>query len=66
LNVEFGNVSYLLVGPTTALVDYNRTALMASYQEYLTTSAGLVFRVDLEHNDAYDARSLLVTFFKEW
>jgi YaiO family outer membrane protein len=66
VGAEFGSVSYLLVDPTTALIDYDRVAVHATLQLYLTPRSGLNVRLEHEHNDFYDLRTGLVSYFREW
>jgi YaiO family outer membrane protein len=64
--VEFGDISYLLVGPGTALVDYNSVAYKLYSTYYVTPSAGFNLRLDYEDTDFYDMHGFSFSVFKEW
>lgn len=64
--IEFGDVSYLLVGPSEALVDYNSTAYKLYFSHYQTPSVGLHLRLDYENTSYYELVGGSITLFKEW
>ena len=64
--IEFGDVSYLLVGPGEALVDYNSTTYKLYFSHYQTPSVGFHLRLDYERNSSYELVGGSITLFKEW
>ncbi|KPL17958.1 MAG: hypothetical protein AMJ92_10185 [candidate division Zixibacteria bacterium SM23_81] len=64
--VEFGDVSYLLIGPSEVLVDYNSTTYKLYFSHYQTPSVGFHLRLDYERNSFYDLVGGSITLFKEW
>lgn len=64
--VQGGEVSYQLISPDVALVDYNRTAVMMYHTRYVKSDIGFTARVDYEHNDLYNLFGVTVSVFKEW
>lgn len=64
--IQGGEVSYQLISPDEALVDYNRTALMMYYTRYVKHDIGFTSRVDYEHNDLYNLFGVTLSVFKEW
>lgn len=61
-----GDVSYQLVGPEEALVDYNSTSVDGFAQLYLWGLSGLESKVEYEANDIYNVFTITLGFFKEW
>jgi hypothetical protein len=64
--VEFGDISYLLVGPGTALIDYNSVTYKLYSTYYVTPGFGFNLRLDYEHTDFYDMEGGSLSVFKEW
>jgi YaiO family outer membrane protein len=64
--IHGGEVSYQLLAPDLALVDYTRTALMLYHTRYLKSDIGFTSRVDYEHNDLYNLFGITLSVFKEW
>jgi YaiO family outer membrane protein len=63
---RFGAVSYQLIGPTTALVDYDETDLYATVSWHLRPDLGLNARLDVLDNDVYDLTAARLSLFKRW
>lgn len=64
--IQGGEVSYQLISPDRALVDYNRTALMLYHTRYVRSDIGFTVRTDYEHNDLYNLFGITLSVFKEW
>ncbi len=64
--IEFGDVSYLLVGAGEALVDYSSTSCKVYFSHYQTPTGGIHLRLDYEHTSFYELVGGSLTLFKEW
>jgi YaiO family outer membrane protein len=63
---RFGAVSYLLLGPSTTLVDYDETDLYATVSWHLRPDLGFNARFDVVNNDVYDLTAARLSLFKQW
>jgi YaiO family outer membrane protein len=62
-SVEFGDVNYTRVGPSSYLVDYEQILVKAYFTEYFGPKAGMNLRLDWGSNDFYDLYGASLSFF---
>ena len=65
-SVEYGDISYVLTGPGSALVDYKSTMYKLYSTYYITPSLGLNLRLDYENTTFWELRGISLSVFKEW
>jgi len=63
---RFGSVSYQLIGPGSAIVDYDETAWYLLATRYVRPDWGFTARFEQADNDVYTLRTVRVSLFKEW
>ncbi len=66
IGAEYGDVSYIIVGPSSSLVDYKSAAYKLYWTQYVTPSAGFNLRLDYEDTTFYELRGVSFGIFKEW
>ena len=66
VSAEFGEVSYMQVGPSNFLVNYDSESYQLGISHWLTPDSGLNFRLDYAETDFYDVTGLELSFFKRW
>jgi YaiO family outer membrane protein len=65
-NVDFGDVSYMLVGPAQARVNFNSTTYSVGFSQWLTSRAGVNLRVNSGRTSFYKVSGVTVSLFREW
>ena len=63
---DAGDVSYLLVGPGEALVDYHGTGFNLGYSQWFDAHWGLNARLDYGETPFYTVRGASLSVFREW
>jgi YaiO family outer membrane protein len=63
---DTGDVSYLMVGPGRALVDYHSTGWNLGYSQWFDAHWGLNARLDYGETPFYDVRGASLSLFREW
>ena len=63
---DAGDVSYLVVGPGQALVDYHGSGFNVGYQQWFDAHWGLNARLEYGETPFYNVRGASVSVFREW
>lgn len=66
VGVELGDVSYMQVGPTNFLVNYDSETYELGISYWLTTNSGVNFKVNYGETDFYEVTGIELGFFKRW
>lgn len=64
--ITFGRVSYLVLGPTDALVDYNSTSYNLGASYWIDGGSGVNAGVDYGESDYYTVRGWNVSYFRRF
>ena len=63
---EVGEVSYVLLTPTEAPVDFDSRSYHLGASYYLDPLSGFSLRLDVAETDVYDLWSISARVFREW
>ena len=66
IGYDVGRVSYQLVGPGVALVDYRSSGVNLGYSQWFGAHWGLNTRVDYGDTPFYTVRGAAASLFREW
>jgi YaiO family outer membrane protein len=65
-NVDFGKVSYMLVGPAQAKVNFNSTTYGVGFSRWFTDRTGMNLRGTYGRTSFYKVGGVTVSLFREW
>jgi YaiO family outer membrane protein len=66
VSADFGDVSYVLVGPSRALVSFDSRGYSLGISQWLNSNAGLNLRLSYGDTSFYEVRGATLSLFREW